>query len=574
MAFKGLIEGTLGYERKKEFLGGNSLYFRDVEIFNYEIYAADFQTFNPDEIQNLILSEFSEKYAGDISVKIFQTNNTLQYPSDSIRASKFTVNVEIFKNLDPEGEGITKIVLQRGKKLLNFREEIAISKNENGNRDFTHSFSFGVRDDEGENVDYLNNYIDKQTSNKNTAKEIASQIFEEYEYDQYTSILPELINISNFKTYYTETYDLIKNSYSFSRKREISPFKLNSNTDSSNYNLNHSITMAENGVVEVNEKATMLSFNDFDLSKSELDSLYTDSFTRCQNIFNSIGPEPNSAILILKDTPIKLIKNYNKQSLSLGYDVTYSNSPEVNEDGLIISQIIDFNINEYNKVEATHTYDYTLNKFLHDYDYFLSNHMDKESESFNTMSDYYFDLYPNIESIFPKFSLIKTSVDLPNIKTKASLKYSYSNDPTYFVTIDGIEFKIFNVSVNKKLPTDIINEYKIINRSTRKNRAVLSYSYQNVKGELEIKITANVGKNSDQFYLGGDFLNIGENKNKTITQIMDKIYQYAGILFLNNFPESVNVFNWFISDSSFSFDSEGIINATINYNYSLKLHNS
>ena len=53
MPFQGLIEGTLGYELRKEFLG-NSLFFRELEIFNYEIYAADFESFDPSYIQQQI----------------------------------------------------------------------------------------------------------------------------------------------------------------------------------------------------------------------------------------------------------------------------------------------------------------------------------------------------------------------------------------------------------------------------------------------------------------------------------------------------------------------------------------
>ena len=585
MAFKGLIPGTLGYELKKEFLG-NSLFFREVETFNYEIYSTDFQNFSPTGIQQQIKDEFKLNYSGDINVKVFNTNNTLQYPSDSIRASKYTVNVERFRNIQDKNatgdadEGLL-IVLNNAQSLLNFKEDFAFSKNNNGNREFNHSLSFNIRESGKNSLG--------EAGRKLLAQNIASGIFKTDENNDSFSIAVQGLNgdpislaeisSNKYKNYYTETYDLSKNSYSFSRKREILPYQL---TGELLFNLNHSLTMSENGVIEVNEKASNLAKVDFDIALNELDSLYTGSYQRCLDIFNVfhspsilLEDKPISKTYSLINTPTKLIKDLNKQSLALGYNVTYSNSPEFYESGLMISQTIDFNISEYNKIEMNHSYEYTFNKFLHDYQYFVNNYITgKEQESKTYISDYYQNLYTDIYNVYPKVNLIKTSATLPNIKTKASLRYTYSNDPTHFVTIDGIEFKILDYSVNKKVPNDIVNEYKIINRGTKDKKTVLSYSYQSEKGLIEIKIKASIGRYSNQFYIDGvgSFENIGENNNLKLNDYLKALYKYAGQIFLNVFENPSIAFNWFISDSNFSFDSEGMINVSISYTYTLKNH--
>lgn len=590
---------SLGYQSKVE-LFGNSFQFRKVETFDYEIYYHDFQGFNSLTIQDQIKEKFKSEYKGDINVKSFSLQNTQSFPSDSIRASKFNVTVEVvnniaYENLDKE---ILKNLKDYFKNLLSFKEEITFSKNQNGNREFNQTVSFGIRDNE-------NNL--GQNGRKNLAQTIAKEVFESNNNNDYNlqNIIPlnllnlqeigqtsEPIDESLYKNYYTETYDLIKNSYSFSRKREILPSNETSKTFT--FNNSYSLTMNDNGVIDVTEKVNSFArkMSDFETAKTDLETHYLGAYNRCLEVYNNFH---NTQVLlnersdydlsiILKNIPTKLLKNYNKQSLTLGYDVTYTSSPETQIDAsdsrleYILSQTIEFNVDPYNKVEATHSFDYTFNKTKEgDYSFYaqMMKNPIHQSSSQSLLQTYYQDNFSSVTTIYPNLKLIKTSASLPNIKTKASVKYNYSNSPIYFVNVQGIEFKIYEVIVDVKKPVDIINEFKIINRETRGNKSVLSYAYQSEKGEISIKMNTTVGKNSKEFFGNGNFTYIGD---KPVTEplflkdCLVALYKEAGQKFLSNFNNPSFCLNWFISDSSFSFDStNGTINATINYIYTSKM---
>lgn len=581
--FQGLVTGSLSYELRKEFLA-NSFEFRKVETFNYEIYSVDFLTLDPKIIQNKIKDEFNSVYKGDIKVKVFSTQNTFQFTSDSIRAARFNVSVEIFNKIDNDSPSLDKQLLIKlrdySTNILNFKEEINFSKNQNGSREFNHSVSFGIRDNE-------NNL--GEAGRKTLAQTIAEQILGTDKINDYNlgEVIPEIVleqisDDNNYKNYFSETYDLIKNTYSFSKKREILPF--GSTTDSSTFNVSHSLTMNDNGIIEVNEKTNFLAKKDFDQAVSELENFYSNSYSRCLEIFNIFH---NSNILLeerlntvdtnLINIPIKLVKNYNKQSLSFEYSVNYSTNPQTKTfNGLeyIVSETIDFVVDAYNKIEANHSFDYTFNKTKDsNYQNYIQNILiPTKIQSQQDMETYYQNMFPASKLVYPNLKLTKSSASLPNIKTKSTLRYTYSNNPTYFVEVNGIVFKIYEVTVDIKKPTDIVNEYKIINRTSRNNKAVLSYAYQSEKGEIQIKINATVGKNSKNFFGNGNFEKIGDQDNLALKDCLISIYKDAGQKFLSNFNAASVCFNWFISDSNFSFDSDnGTINAVITYLYTSKL---
>ena len=184
-------------------------------------------------------------------------------------------------------------------------------------------------------------------------------------------------------------------------------------------------------------------------------------------------------------------------------------------------------------------------------------------------------LFRSISSTYPNLNLTKAELTFPNIKTKSSAKFYYSNNPTYFVTTNGQTFLILDYTVDKKLPPDIISEYKIVNRTVKNNKSVLSYNYQSEKGVISIKIKANIGRNSRQFYPDGTgtFATVGKEYDGQLVDFLKALYKFGGQVFLNQFNYPTVAFNWFISDSNYSFDSEGLINVNIDYVYTLKKRN-
>src|ERR1035437_4967553 len=132
MNISGIISGTLGYNLHREFLA-NSIALREVQQFNYEIYSVDLAT-DANTIQNQIKNQFSQIYSGDVHCTVFQTQNTYSFPSDSLKASKYSVTVEVkspVANLGvmfPELSGAyysgldTNFITSYGQYLLEFKE--------------------------------------------------------------------------------------------------------------------------------------------------------------------------------------------------------------------------------------------------------------------------------------------------------------------------------------------------------------------------------------------------------------------------------------------------------------------
>lgn len=618
---KGLITGTLGYEKKKEFFG-NALMYREVDLFNYEIYSTDFETQNADVIQNKIKSEFSNVYSGDVRVLVFNTQNTYQFPSDSLRASKFAVSVEIkrlYTNLSTDFpelatdyyKGIDSSFFNSASTsyaqyLLDFKEDFSFSTNSNGNREFGHNFSFGLQTGWSQSI-WAGNQSDALVR-RGFAQKIATGIFDKDKETTFgiATMVGEVLAIADktiFRNYYNESYDLMKNTYSFSRKREELPFTSGNLLT----NLNHTINLNPDGTIEVSEKASTFSKLDFSIARDSLESFYSQAFARCSGLYHSFYtndniPAPNGIILqdaqyinkidhttnppnigflSLINNPIKLTKFYDSNSLQANYDVTYSNNPnyffkdgyDVSISGIMASEILEFNVDKYNIVEANHSFEFTSNRITNDVYAFNRLISGANKNSATTMGLYYTGNFKPVANIFPNFNLIKSASNISNIKPKASLKLEYSNNPTYFVTKDNVKFRILDYTIDKKFAPDIIHEYKVINRPQK--QSIMTYEYQSEKGEVSINIKASIGKQYSQFSTdssngGFDKIVYDETQKLKIKDYLTPIYKFAGQLFLSQFGTPNVAFNWYISDSKYSFNSDGELTVQLNYAFTIK----
>ncbi len=68
----GIITGLLGYRLSKEFLGDSALFYRETEVFNYEIYAIPsfLQPSGFSQIETLLKNEFAELKAENDRLQI------------------------------------------------------------------------------------------------------------------------------------------------------------------------------------------------------------------------------------------------------------------------------------------------------------------------------------------------------------------------------------------------------------------------------------------------------------------------------------------------------------------------
>jgi hypothetical protein len=78
----------------------------------------------------------------------------------------------------------------------------------------------------------------------------------------------------------------------------------------------------------------------------------------------------------------------------------------------------------------------------------------------------------------------------PTRKKMASVTFSYTNNPIYFVVIGSVSFSTLEYRLSETHPIDLVTEYKIINRPNK--LSIVNYGYQTDRGEKTISITAKL----------------------------------------------------------------------------------
>ena len=580
----GLVTGTLGYSLKREFLA-NAIALRDVEVYNYDFYSVDAANQNASTIQALITKQFTGLYSGDINVSVFNTDHTQSFNSDSLRAARFHVTIEVRKPIynlasmqselsTPYYSGLDAAFFTgNGPYLTEFKESFSFATNTNGNREFAHDISFGLRTGWGSGGA-------TSTGRKAFAQGIASGIFASDKNTTFgiatmSGIVSTLADTGNTRNYFSEAYDLMKNTYSFSKRRELLPFDASSGV----VNLNNSFNMNADGTIDVSEKGYIQGKIDFSQTKAALESYLSSSFTRCSGVYSQfytsgISLQDNqysglswNSLLPLINTPMKTVKTFDARGISAGYDVSYTNNPTVTGNYATITQLVEFEIDLYDRLDASHTFDFVVNRVQNNSGYFttLMNAVTGSSPAY--MKNYYSGYYPEIAAKYDEFNLIKTTATWPNIKTKSSVRLSYSNNPSFFITYDGMFFRILDYSIDDRRPVDVVNEYKVVNRPTK--MSVLNYGYQTEKGEVVVNMKISLGKQSSVFYPDGKGT-FGVYEGYPISRWLQSIYKFGGELLMQQFNYPTTSLNWFLSDSKFNTDGEGNMTVQINYVYTLK----
>ncbi len=358
--YNSLTTGLLGYSLKKDFLS-EGLYYREVETYKYEIFSRPTSTpglLAYNEIQNNVKTAFA-LYSGDITVKVLDSPSDYTFPNDGIRLSKFNVEVEIRKTgtvlnvaeteLDSNYyKGLDTTFFTNYSTILNdFKEDFSFETSENGNGVFGHNLAFSLR-----------------TGTKDKATEIAKYI---YAQDKDTTFgiatlagqVSTLGNSGTYVSYYSESYDLIRSNYSFSRKREILPL-LDTNYT---YELTHVLNFKEDGIIDVAEKGAIqgkMSFND---ALVGLSILYPNAYTRCNGVYNSYKNISAAATLTAAETLVNLVlissKVYNKLNFSVDYDVSFTNNPSIDAANFVsLEKILDVELNENKFLNINHSYNY------------------------------------------------------------------------------------------------------------------------------------------------------------------------------------------------------------------------
>lgn len=560
---KDIRTGLLGYSLRKERLG-EGLFFREIETFNYDVYVTDFVGFSISGLQSQIQNEFTSKYSGDVNVKAFSIPASFTLPDDAIRVARFNVQVEARKPVQVTGlnglyNGLSgQIFWDSYSALFNtFSEQYDYEKSENGTLTASHNLSFSLL-----------------TGGKLKAAEIASYIFSNSDdggtnapNTQLSALIGSynLTSSGSVQQFYTESYDLLKNSFSFNKKVDYPPFgsdfSFNIKKDFKNI-----LELDADGFISVTENGNIKAKKNFQDAENEFLSMRGNNqiFNRCSQFYNTFNTTIGTTINSLKNFPLKNESVYNKPNLTLEYNVSYSDNPNIDVANLVgVEHVISINTEQNKFVNIGDTYNFTK---LGVVGTISEDEMISAFSTYTAFSQSFVPTYYQRSELFnplwPTITRIKFDATLPERKKNPSISFSYTNQPIYQpVLLDSTLYNKIDYKIVDAKPVDLITEYKIINRPTK--TSIINYAYQTEKGEKSINITAVLNRS---FGFDGNV-----SSYPKFDFLFYPLFKMGIEKLINDFNNSKALaFTYFVSDIKCSVNSDCEIGMTINLNYTLK----
>jgi len=548
----GLVTGLKGYSLKKEMFG-DSLFYRELKTFHYGVYSVS-PSYSRSGIQNAIKDEFAARYSGDINVKVFQQPVDYVFPNDGVRASRYDVEVQVRSipsliTWQPElnssnyykGLG-TGFFSMYGVPLIDFKETFDFDRGENGNKSFSHNCSFVLL-----------------SGNKSVAASLVNSIFSQDTGTTFgINVMPNAVGImadsGQTLNYYSETYDTIRQSYSFARKREFLPL----GTVPYVYNLTHLLELGDDGMTNVTEKGVVKGLLNFNQSKAGATTLVSQAYPRCAGFLNTyyILAGTNTSALIA--SPTKTITTFNRPMAETNYEISFTNNPQFKDDGIIADETMDISELQLGIFNIKHSFNWTRGKRVASRTF--SNLMtEATASSLQTVNGY---MATSFSQYISSLHAVKREYVWPNVKNKgARASFEYNSHPKYFVLLSGLLFQMLEPKITHTKPVDIVTEYKIINRPTK--QSVINYAYQTEKGQIGISLAAGIGRKPDEFTSG--FRN-------DLGNYVHVLFRYGSQLFLDEFKGTIPMsFTYYLNDAKYVYNSEaGQLELTLTFVYSIK----
>lgn len=562
MAFvaNSVTTGTLGYRLKKDFLG-DGLYYREIENYAYEIYAipqaGSLTPFN--DIETLIKNHFAAR-SGDYSYKVLESPADYQFPNNHAQAAKFRVEVELrnpITSLDtynPElatnrYKGLDQTFFTTyGTGLDNFSEEFSFEQKENGGDVYNHDVSFSLY----------------SGATRQKAQEIATSIFSQ---DKNTTLGinvlggTSMMDSGSFATYFNESYDLLRNSYKFTKRRELLPLSGASYTN----DLTHTTVLKPDGVIDVTEKGTVNGALTFANAQAGFNTVYAGAYTRCNTIYTTykdfVGGQAVSSTL--KNFPMSVTRTFNKPALMIDYEVNYTNDPNLDVANTIsLEKTMDIDLTEDKFVNINHAYNwnYLITPIQSNLDATLISYITSARTASPTEVSAFYTTSAFFNSSRPTANMVKFSANLPNRRKSFSATFGYSNNPIYFVTLGSDTYAILDFKITNQKPADTITEFKIINKANK--RSILNYAYQTERGTKSASVTARLQRGQ---------VNLFTTPRPDLSTQLLALYKYGIGKVLTEFQGSTALaLSYYLSDVKYRVNSDDEISLDLVVTYAVK----
>lgn len=443
--------------------------------------------------------------------------------------------------------------------LEDFSEDFSFSISEDGSYDGNHNVSFKFVQNEA-NLNIIN-------QSQSLANEIFSRTplaFDGLLNGHFASIF------SPGKRFFTESYDLENNEFSFSKK-----YKAYQNLkDGYTSSVRTSFSFDENGIIKITEDGT-IKHNDYILNDA-LDSLSAElvtSFSRCNAVYNAYKSvfSPNNNLL--KNQYIELSKTINNNTGEVEYSVSYTD--EASFESLLYFEEIETSLapdeNGISFQSVSIKRNYNGEKGSIPVWAPFSNYQTLASQTA-------LSLYQRNGGALP-LNLIKSSFSLTYLAKEFSSSFEFSDDVKKFPTrqinwplLAGRE--IINeeeISIDTEVGVPITKNFTIPNGVAFTGasgpipdewRQLVHYPNQTSLSKASIKGSFKLKR---QPYVNG-LLNISEIRNN-LRDIIALAFIQMKVLLINNYisknTTSYDPGEFIITSFSYSFDSEGALSVSI-----------
>jgi len=335
-----VFEGLQGYSLKREYFG-ESFNYRNVETFTLDIYVTDLTNIGVDAdgrnyLSNYINTEISNMLGidkSDINIKNIEVPNSSDGKENLITIGTYKVTVEVrqkieddvmwkgycegavgatpvicataggtwispqHEELDPatasfdKFKNLQKVFENHGNYIDGLTENIEIERGEDGSRTISHSVNMEARKND-------NTGDDAKTVAQNVAYDLLSSMnfTNAWGINFFTTAAKDFGFVNKFLSQknnrFTESYDLLTNKFSFTRKTKAFATKsTNKHTKSAKY----SIQISESGEVSITEDLEITSMtSDLRSVKKQIDGLSNDSLKRCRQVLLDYDYTPNA----------------------------------------------------------------------------------------------------------------------------------------------------------------------------------------------------------------------------------------------------------------------------------------
>lgn len=537
MLTQDVIETLHGYSLKRDYLG-DSLNYRNIETFSLELEMIDMANHTTidvaaaigpnvkrNQLSTYVKAQVAARLAVDkhnITIKSIEIPNSEDGKEDLVRMAKYLITVEVrtavdSATLDIQHPELNPATDAENKKFHGVKTALTAYAVELDS--VTESFDFADDADGKKNFTHTVDVTLKSGANtpKDAAVNIAVHLFasdvdnEYFGHNTFINALKDYGSGANNKHYYTESYDLKQNKFSFSKKIMILPASYASYTTDVKY----SVEFNKEGRVSVSETLDIRSRDGTWANLlAGIPALKAASGANCLGILGSYTAELNSAGVTspgLGDTlfsqPVQRSVVYDEQSLTATISTTFSNDPQVV--GATIQETIDVDKDTRGVVKINYNVDFslfdqktfnndqaivnaatgkTIIEVIKDYDnnaltriQDIYNHTGGAGVGFavgmwgSTLSFLLpagrWGQYASGQGGNCCFMYLTTAVTSSNMGKAYSLKKTFSNEFSTYNNwyMGGNIANLFNkieVKWNDSWPKQIVNEHPIINRGT------------------------------------------------------------------------------------------------------------